>query len=100
MTLGLEALVVLVLVRRRPDRRTVLRTACALNLCTHPLATLAAWYGHAGFVALEVMVVLAEALGYATVARQPWPRACLLALAANAATAALALVADAAHVPF
>ena len=45
-------------------RRDVLRACIALNLVTHPLATLASWFVPAGLPEIELAVTIFEWVGY------------------------------------
>lgn len=91
LTLAAEVPLV-VLLSGSVERRSVLAGAVAVNLLSHPLATLA-WEGQAGsYVAIEAGVVLVEAVLYAGVVGLRPGRAALVAVLANAVTIGLAFV--------
>ena len=73
-------------------RRRALLDAFFANLLTHPLA----WYSIRtwllSWLAVEVAVLLVEAIVYRTVTRLTWGRALLAAALANGITAALSFV--------
>src|SRR5688572_17777631 len=71
-TVVVECALVWLAGRGRADRAVVVRTALFLNLCTHPLATLVGSQSGA-FLQLEMLVALAEGVGYRYVAGQSWP---------------------------
>jgi len=85
LTLLLEGAVVMALARRS-ERALTLEVCLALNLLTHPLASLLAWHWQPDVLLLEVPVVLGEWLGYAQVLRCTLAHALLLSVAANAAS--------------
>ena len=98
LTLACE-LPLAVVTARRVTALRVARDALLLNLVTHPLAVL----GHralsepgAGFglpfVAVEVAVFVAEALGYRWATRLSWRRAAAVAGVCNAITAGLSFL--------
>ena len=68
LTLLIEALVVLG-IARRDRRRLALQVCLALNLFTHPFATLMSWRWQVDIVSLELLVFLCEWLGYASLLR-------------------------------
>ena len=70
----------------------MLLAALALNLLSHPLAAGLTWLWPAGWLPLELALTLFEALGYRTLAGLSWPRALVLALCANLASAVAGLV--------
>lgn len=85
LTLAVELAVVAML--SPAPRREALRACLALNLCTHPLATLIGWSLPTDeTVALELVVFLAEWVGYSRLLQQSPLRALGLALPANAAS--------------
>jgi len=79
LTLLLEAAVVAE-IARRGERALAVQVCLALNLLTHPLATLL----QSDVLAIEALVVFCEWLGYAQVLRCTLPRALWFATAANA----------------
>jgi len=83
LTLLLEAAVVAA-IARRGERALVVRVCLALNLLTHPLATLLRWQWQPEVLATEALVVFCEWLGYAQILRCTLPRALWFATAANA----------------
>jgi hypothetical protein len=87
LTLVLEVLVVRALTPRG-GRGRALRLCVALNLFTHPLATLLAARAGDQLLAIELLVGCCEWLGYLQLLPARWPRALALALAANAASIA------------
>jgi hypothetical protein len=91
-TILVEAALVAALARRA-ERRRLLAVAAALNLLTHPLATLLRWHLSLGVLPLEFAVVAAEALGWHAVAGLRPARALTFALAANLASAGLGALA-------
>lgn len=91
LTLVLELAIAAALAPRALRRRT-LTTCAALNLVTHPLATLALGVWTTGWLPLEVTVTVAEAFGYRAVVPLGAARAWGLALLANAVTAFGALL--------
>ncbi len=73
----------------RGRRSFLLLVALLVNLFTHPLACAIFWEGTTSFVTIEVLVVMAEAIGYRFVGRLDWCRAVGLAVGANCLTAAM-----------
>ena len=73
-------------------RRDACLAALALNLLTHPLATALAWRAPHGWLPIELALTLVEALGYRVLAGLSTPRAVVVALLANLASAALGLL--------
>lgn len=90
LTLAVEATIVAALAPRGA-RRATLAVALGANLCSHPLATLAAEYALLPWLALELLVAAAEAAALAHLAGLRPARAVLAAAGANLATALLAL---------
>lgn len=102
LTLVLELLVVAALAPAALRWRSLL-VCLFLNLLTHPVATLtllgivpALWLGPLSFgvgfwLAVELLVTLAEYLGYRIAAGLSRPRALLLAVSCNLLTAMLSL---------
>lgn len=90
LTLAVEATIVAALAPRGA-RRTTLAVALLANLCTHPLATLAAEHTLLPWMALELLVAAAEAAALARLAGLRPARAALAAGAANLSTALLAV---------
>ena len=88
LTLAVELPLLALLAPVERRRRTVLDGAAA-NLLTHPLAWYAVRELGASWWLVEGCVVVAEALVYVGCTRLPAGRAWLLALFANAVTAAL-----------
>lgn len=80
------------LVVGRPHRERAAITSVFLNVTSHPLAHLALRNGLLSWGAAELLVSVAEAIGYRTVARLPWPRALLVSGVGNAATVGLSLI--------
>ncbi len=97
LTLVVEVLLVRMLLRRQEHAVQVrgLRACIALNLVTHPLATLLLWNFWHEFLSLEALVLLGEMLGYRLLVPLPPGRAFLLATVANVCTGLLSLVATA-----
>jgi hypothetical protein len=91
LTVLLETALAALLAPRAARRRTAF-TAVVLNLFTHPLATLALLHASSPLLGLEVLVAAIEALGYHGAARLSLARALLIALPANAATAAVGVL--------
>ncbi|MCR9245032.1 MAG: hypothetical protein NXI31_08360 [bacterium] len=85
LTIVLELVIVALLVRG-PQRRTVLLGCVGLNLVTHPLATIACWNSGYHALALEPVVVLAEWLGYRALLGLGTGRALACSLLANLVT--------------
>jgi len=73
-------------------RGDVTRACLALNLLTHPIAAGLAWLAGVDWLTLELGVLAVEALGCRAVTRLRWPRAVLVSVAANAASAAPGLL--------
>ena len=57
-----------------------------LNLLTHPVLTWAVWRGVLPLALGEVLVMVAEAIGYRLLTRLTWRQAVLLSVALNAVT--------------
>jgi hypothetical protein len=74
-----------------PLRRQLVPAGLALNLTTHPLACLALLRG-ADFWGVELVVLLAEVLGYRALTDSSWRGALGVALSCNGATLALSLL--------
>ena len=74
---------------RRGVRRRVVGDALLLNLLTHPVANMVHAAIGGGFVGIELGVIAVELLGYRAVTGLSWRRAALVAVVANAVTAAL-----------
>lgn len=68
LTLAIESALVAA-VARRGSRRSAVSACLALNLLTHPMATLFAWRWQVDVLALELLVFLFEWLGYAQLMR-------------------------------
>lgn len=86
LTLAIEALLVAVAAPR--ERRRPAVCAClALNLLTHPMATLLSWRWQVDVFSLEAMVFLFEWLGYAQLLRVGALPALRYAFLPNLATA-------------
>lgn len=85
LTLALE-LAIVAAATRGPERAMALRVCAALNLLTHPLATLLAWRWHVDVVLLELAVLGIEWLGYRDLLHCSLLRALRLALSANIAS--------------
>lgn len=82
LTIAIELAVVAPLAPR--PRRDALRACVALNVCTHPFASLLlVATGGASFGASELAVALLEGLGYTRLAGVSPRRAFVIALAAN-----------------
>jgi len=90
LTIVLELAVVSLLAPRGARWRFV-ATGLFLNLLTHPLGYLALLWARGGWMAIELLIALGEAVGYRGVARASWPRAVLLAVSSNLVTATVAL---------
>lgn len=85
MTLAAELAVVAMLAPA--PRREALRACVALNLCTHPLATLCSWYVPAeASLAIELVVCGFEWVGYSRLLWLSPLSALRLALPANVAS--------------
>lgn len=85
LTLAVELAVVAML--SPAPRREALRACVALNLCTHPLATLLGWSLPTDeTLVLELVVFAGEWVGYSRLLRLSPLRALRLALPANAAS--------------
>ena len=93
VTLGLESLVVLSL-SPGGRRRRALHCCLALNLFTHPLATLILLHANAPLALLEVVIVGVEYLGYRKLAGLGPRRAILLAVVANVISAVAGAVVE------
>jgi hypothetical protein len=90
-TIALELVVVRMLAPAAQRRRAV--TVCAAaNLFTHPFATLLSWHWFADLIAIEAVVILAEAACYLRLVPLSAGRAFGLAAAANVFTAFAGLV--------
>lgn len=85
LTLVLEFLVVRMLTRP-PERAQAQKVCLALNLFTHPVATILLWQWSLGVLLVEVLVLLCEWLGYMQLLGRTPGRALGLALAANLVT--------------
>ena len=72
-------------------RRRTMAAAVALNLCTHAAASAAAWFLGLDWFALEVAVVVLEAIGYRTLVTLSLARALGLSVCANLLSAAAAI---------
>lgn len=72
--------------RWRGHRRSALVTSIALNLFTHPIATMLAWSGRGTFLQLEFLVIFVEALGYIAIVRLTPQRALFVSFVANVVT--------------
>lgn len=70
-------------------RALIVPTVLALNLLTHPTATLATGGGACPWFAAEVLVALAEAVGYRALAGSRWSSAIAASAAANTVTSAV-----------
>lgn len=90
LTIAVELGIAMVLCRGQ--RADVARALVLLNLVSHPLATWCVEEALLSWGTAELLVVALEAAGYASVTRLSWRRATALALACNAATAALSFV--------
>jgi len=86
LTIAIE-LTVVAAMSPRGRRKDVLAVCLALNLITHPLATLMSWRLGADFVSLEVLVFFCEWLGYSRVLRLATLPALRLAFFANLCSA-------------
>jgi len=73
----------------RPLRKAAVTACLALNLFTHPLATLLSWYWVPGLVELELLVFFVEWLGYALLLRLHVASALRYALLPNLLSAVL-----------
>lgn len=83
LTLAIELAIVFML--SPAPRRDPLRACVALNLCTHPLATLLYWYlpSDGTFLLIELVVFACEWLGYSRLLSHTPIKAMRLALLAN-----------------
>jgi hypothetical protein len=87
LTLAIELKIVFML--SPAPRRDPLRACVALNLCTHPLATLLYWYlpsdnsFNSIFLLIELVVFACEWLGYSRLLSHTPIKAMRLALLAN-----------------
>ena len=91
LTLGLESLVVLSL-SPRGQRRRAFHACLALNLLTHPLATLVILQANAPFSLLQVVIIGVEYLGYRSLVGLGAPRAICLAVLANSLSAVVEIL--------
>jgi hypothetical protein len=91
LTLAIEAPLAATLAGRE-FRREALSACLALNLLTHPVATGLAWLVGADWLVLELGVGAVEAVGYRTLTRLGWPRAMLLSVTTNVASATTGLL--------
>lgn len=82
LTLAIEVAVVAALTRP-PERRAALQVCLALNLFTHPFATLLFWRWSMDLFVLEGLVLLCEWLGYLQLLGRAPLGALRLALSAN-----------------
>lgn len=91
LTLAIEAPVIAAAAPRR-HRRATLAFCVALNLVTHPIATLLSWRFGADVLVLEAAVILAEWLGYELLAGLRTGAALRCAVLANLASALAGVV--------
>lgn len=82
LTLVLEGAIV-VAAAPRGHRSSALRACLALNLLTHPTATLLSWRWHIDPLALALLEFLFEWLGYRQLLDTPTSRSLRLAFSAN-----------------
>ena len=90
LTCAVELPIVALLARGR--RRRAALDAFGANLLTHPLAWYAVRTLLASWTAVELTVVVVEAVVYRTVTRLPLERAVVASALANGVTAALSFV--------
>ena len=76
----------------RSVRRRTLLVCIAANLLTHPVVTLWTWQVPIAWLPLEILALLVELFVYLRIVPLHAGRAVLIAVCANFATAALALV--------
>lgn len=91
LTLAIELLVVSALAPRR-RRREAVTVAAALNLLTHPAATLLGCWWFVDLLSLEVLALLVEWLGYMRLLRVGPVVALRLSLPANALSGLVGLL--------
>lgn len=68
LTLAIESAIVAAAAPRE-DRRAALRACLALNLLTHPMATLLFWRWQVDVLSLELLAFFLEWVGYADILR-------------------------------
>lgn len=85
-TLMLEIALVAALAPHALRRRSML-VAAAVNLCTHPLATLLQRFGWSDLLSLELLVAAAETLAYWRLVPLTAVRATVLSVLANLVSA-------------
>ena len=81
LTLAIECAVVALAARDR--RREAVAVCIALNLLTHPMATLLSWRWGVNVLSLELLVFLFEWVGYSQLLRITTMKALRYALIAN-----------------
>jgi len=91
LTLAIECRVIAA-IAPRGERRNYLAVCLALNLLTHPLATLLSWRWGADILLIEGLVLLVEWLGYARLLGLSTVRSLWCSFATNLCSAAIAFV--------
>ncbi|MCA8970166.1 MAG: hypothetical protein KDC95_10295 [Planctomycetes bacterium] len=96
LTLALECAVVALLIRGA-GRQRALRACIAINLLTHPIATLAVLEAGFNVVPVELVVIVVEVVLYHQILRLRATRAIMLGVVANLVSWGAGIAASLAH---